>query len=154
MESWVNSLDIPTSQADASSDASASAAKIKLSFVENEAVVTLEDNTTTRDFLSMLPVTLTFQDYAGSEKISYLPHSLSTDGAPSTYDPDAGDLILYPTGDFNGPGQKQNCGYWILRASAGSWRGFGSNRKRLSVKGNRGIYSDKNVPKIAYISVL
>ena len=94
MESWVNSLDIPTSQADASSDASASAAKIKL-FVENEAVVTLEDNTTTRDFLSMLPVTLTFQDYAGSEKISYLPHSLSTDGAPSTYDPDAGDLILY-----------------------------------------------------------
>ena len=95
VESWVNGLDIPTSQADASSDASASAAKIKLTFGENEAVVTLEDNATTRDFLSMLPVTLTFQDYAGSEKISYLPRSLSTDGAPSTYDPDVGDLILY-----------------------------------------------------------
>ena len=60
----------------------------------------------------------------------------------------------YPTGDFNGPGQKQNCGYWIPRASAGSWKGFGSSRKRLSAKENRGIYSDKNVPKIAYISVL
>ncbi len=95
VESWVNSLDIPTSQADASSDASASAAKIKLTFGENEAVVTLEGNATTRDFLSMLPVTLTFQDYAGSEKISYLSRSLSTDGAPSTYDPDVGDLILY-----------------------------------------------------------
>lgn len=95
VESWVNSLGIPTSQADASSDASASAAKIKLTFGENEAVVTLEDNATTRDFLSMLPVTLTFQDYAGSEKISYLSRSLSTDGAPSTYDPDVGDLILY-----------------------------------------------------------
>lgn len=95
VESWVNGLDIPTSQADASSDASASAAKIKLTFGENEAVVTLEDNATTRDFLSMLPVTLTFQDYAGSEKISYLSRSLSTDGAPSTYDPDVGDLILY-----------------------------------------------------------
>ena len=60
----------------------------------------------------------------------------------------------YPTGDFNGPGQKQNCGYWIPRASAGSWKGFGSSRKRLSAKENRGINSDKNVPKIAYISVL
>lgn len=95
VESWVNGLNIPTSQADASSDASASTAKIKLTFGENEAIVTLEDNATTHDFLSMLPVTLTFQDYAGSEKISYLPRSLSTDGAPSTYDPDVGDLILY-----------------------------------------------------------
>ena len=95
VESWLGGLDIPTSQADASSDASASAAKIKLTFDENEAVVTLEDNATTHDFLSMLPVTLTFQDYAGSEKISYLPRSLSTDGAPSAYDPDVGDLILY-----------------------------------------------------------
>ena len=80
---------------DAGDDAAASAAKIKLSFGENEAVVTLEDNAATRDFLSMLPVTLTFQDYAGSEKISYLPRSLSTDGAPGTYDPAVGDLILY-----------------------------------------------------------
>ena len=60
----------------------------------------------------------------------------------------------YPTGDFNGPGQKQNCGYWIPRVSAGSWKGFGSSRKRLSAKENQGIYSDKNVLKIAYISVL
>ena len=54
----------------------------------------------------------------------------------------------YPTGDFNGPGQKQNCGYWIPRASAGSWKGFGSSRKRLSAKENRGIYSDKMFRKL------
>ena len=68
-----------------------------------------------------------------------------------------GYILLYKrlsNGDFNGPGQKQNCGYWIPRASAGSWKGFGSSRKRPSAKENQGIYSDKNVPKIAYISVL
>jgi len=54
----------------------------------------------------------------------------------------------YPTGDFNGRGQKQNCGYWIPRASAGSWKGFGSSRKRLSAKENRGIYSDKMFRKL------
>lgn len=54
----------------------------------------------------------------------------------------------YPTEDFNGRGQKQNCGYWIPRASAGSWKGFGSSRKRLSAKENRGIYSDKMFRKL------
>lgn len=44
---------------------------------------------------SAAKITLTFQDYAGSEKISYLSRNLSADGAPGTYDPDAGDLILY-----------------------------------------------------------
>lgn len=28
-----------------------------------------------------------------------------------------------PTGDFNGQGRKQSCGFWGLRASAGLWRG-------------------------------
>lgn len=95
VESWVNGLDLPQrSAADASSDASA-ATQLRLSFDGQEAIVTLEDNATTRDLLSMLPMTLTFEDYAGSEKISYLPRDLSTDGAPGTYDPEVGDLILY-----------------------------------------------------------
>lgn len=91
---WVDGLDLPETVADASSDASAST-RIRLAFDGKEAIVSLEDNATTRDFLSMLPQTLTFEDYAGSEKISYLPRSLSTEGAPSTYDPAVGDLILY-----------------------------------------------------------
>lgn len=94
VQNWVDGLDLPDT-ADASSDASADAARIRLAFDGKEAIVTLEDNATTRDFLTMLPATLTFQDYAGSEKISYLSRTLSTEGAPSTYDPSTGDLILY-----------------------------------------------------------
>nr|WP_300980728.1 cyclophilin-like fold protein [Flavonifractor sp. An306] len=69
--------------------------QIRLAFDGKEAIVTLEDNATTRDFLSMLPMTLTFEDYAGSEKISHLPRDLSIEDAPSSYDPAVGDLILY-----------------------------------------------------------
>ena len=47
----------------------------------------------------------------------------------------------YPTEDFNGPGQKQNYGYWIPKVSVGSGKDFVLNRKRLSVKENRKIYS-------------
>lgn len=43
----------------------------------------------------MLPATLTFADYAGSEKISYLTRALSTADAPATYDPQVGDVTLY-----------------------------------------------------------
>lgn len=94
VENWVNGLDLPKASTDASEDASANT-RIRLTFDGNEAVVMLEDNATTRDFLSMLPAALTFQDYASSEKISYLSRRLSTEGAPRTYDPEVGDLILY-----------------------------------------------------------
>lgn len=87
---WVDGLNLPETVADASATT-----QIRLAFDGKEAVVVLEDNATTRDFLSMLPMTLTFEDYAGSEKISYLPRDLSTEGAPSIYDPSVGDLILY-----------------------------------------------------------
>lgn len=69
--------------------------QIRLAFDGKETIVSLEDNATTRDFLSMLPITLTFEDYAGSKKISYLPRDLSTEDAPGFYNPAVGDLILY-----------------------------------------------------------
>lgn len=56
---------------------------------------TLRDNETTRDFVSLLPLTLTLEDYAGTEKISYLPKKLSTVGAPSGSDPSVGDITYY-----------------------------------------------------------
>lgn len=52
------------------------------------------DNATIRDFLSMLPLTLRFEDLSSREKISYLPRPLDTSGAPGS-DPDDGDLIYY-----------------------------------------------------------
>lgn len=48
-----------------------------------------------RDFLTLLPLTLKVEDYAGAEKISYLPRKLSTQDAPSGSDPSIGDFTLY-----------------------------------------------------------
>jgi hypothetical protein len=54
-----------------------------------------EHRATTRDFLSLLPTTLTLEDYAATEKITYLPRKLSTAGAPAGSDPSVGDIAYY-----------------------------------------------------------
>lgn len=69
--------------------------RISLSFNEKKVIVRMHDNPTTRDFLSLLPLTLRFEDYAGTEKISYLPRSLSLENAPGGFDPSPGDFALY-----------------------------------------------------------
>ncbi|MDI9917368.1 cyclophilin-like fold protein [Rhodococcus sp. IEGM 1379] len=57
--------------------------------------VTIEsDNPTTRDFLAMLPLTLSVEEFAGREKVSRLPRELETDRSPGS-DPENGDLIYY-----------------------------------------------------------
>lgn len=57
-------------------------------------VVIGAENATTRDFLAMLPLTLSFEEFNGREKISYLPRKLSTTGSPGS-DPEEGDLIYF-----------------------------------------------------------
>jgi hypothetical protein len=59
------------------------------------ATATLTDNATARDFLSLLPITLTLEDYASTEKIAYLPRKLSTANAPAGSDPSVGDIAYY-----------------------------------------------------------
>jgi hypothetical protein len=56
---------------------------------------TLDDNASSRDFASLLPLALTLDDYNGTEKISDLPKKLSTRGAPEGVDPAAGDIAYY-----------------------------------------------------------
>lgn len=56
---------------------------------------TLDDNPAARDFASLLPLDLTLSDYASTEKMSDLPKRLSTDGAPRSYTPSAGDITYY-----------------------------------------------------------
>ncbi len=56
---------------------------------------TLNDSKAARDFASLLPLTLTLQDYNGNEKISDLPKRLSTEGAPAGSDPAIGDIAYY-----------------------------------------------------------
>ncbi|HEX5942890.1 MAG TPA: cyclophilin-like fold protein [Anaerolineales bacterium] len=53
-----------------------------------------QDNPAVHDFLSMLPLTLTLEEFAGREKIAYLPRELAHTGSPGS-DPEDGDLIYY-----------------------------------------------------------
>src|SRR5205085_12367375 len=56
---------------------------------------TMIANATTKDFLALLPVTLTLDDYNGTEKIGYLPKKLSTADAPDGFTPSIGDIAYY-----------------------------------------------------------
>ena len=69
--------------------------KIRLTVGDKALTATLIDSKTTRDFISLLPLTLTLKDYAGTEKVCDLPKRLSTEGAPPGIDPSVGDLTYY-----------------------------------------------------------
>lgn len=69
--------------------------KIRLTINGKTVIATLADNPTARDFHSLLPLTLTLEDYAATEKISYLSRKLSKDGAPAGIDPAIGDIAYY-----------------------------------------------------------
>jgi len=60
-----------------------------------------DDTSAARDFASLLPLSLTLQDCAATEKVSDLPRRLSTDDAPTGCSEEAGDLTYYaPWGDL------------------------------------------------------
>lgn len=61
------------------------------------AIITavLDDTPTANDFATLLPLTLTLQDYNATEKISDLPRKLNVEGAPAGFDPQPGDLAYY-----------------------------------------------------------
>lgn len=54
------------------------------------------------DEYDLLPLELTFEDFNGIEKISYLSEELPTDVEPDGCDPAVGDLCLYaPRGNLS-----------------------------------------------------
>ena len=68
--------------------------RVSFTVGDDEIIVRLADNPTSRDFVSMLPLSLKFEDFASMEKLSYLPHELTTEGS-SASPPDNGDLIYF-----------------------------------------------------------
>lgn len=61
----------------------------------------LWDKATAHDLITQLPLTLTFRDFNGLEKISQLPRKLSMDGVPAGDDPFPRDIGYYaPSGDL------------------------------------------------------
>ncbi len=69
--------------------------RIKIKIMDQELIAVMEDNPITRDFLEMLPLTMSFKDFSGAEKISYPPSKMSTQEAPDGYTPKKGDIACY-----------------------------------------------------------
>jgi hypothetical protein len=68
--------------------------RVRFTVGDTEIIVRTADNPTSRDFVSMLPLTMTFRDFNAMEKIGDLPRRLATQG--STGSPPAnGDLICF-----------------------------------------------------------
>lgn len=64
--------------------------------------ILLYDTPAANSLYEMLPLELTFEDYNGTEKISYLSESFTTDGEPDSFDPNIGDFCLYaPWGNLS-----------------------------------------------------
>lgn len=68
---------------------------VELTFSGGRAELELNESASARDLLTMLPLTLTFEDYNSTEKIAYPPRKLTTLGAPASCDPSKGDFALY-----------------------------------------------------------
>jgi len=89
-------------QKEAPNEAPKKTKAVKMTVGKNELYITVYDNPTSSDFLSKLPMTLTFEDYNSTEKISYLPETLTTENAPDSFTPVAGDVALYaPWGNLS-----------------------------------------------------
>jgi hypothetical protein len=69
--------------------------KIRIHVDGARLTATLDDTAASRDFVSLLPLTLTLDDYNGTEKISDLPKKLSTKDAPAGIDPSVDDITYY-----------------------------------------------------------
>jgi hypothetical protein len=69
--------------------------KIRIEFNGTSMTATLYDNSSARDFASMLPLDLMIDDYSTNEKIAYLPRKLTEeDGGPFGNEA-PGDLAYY-----------------------------------------------------------
>jgi hypothetical protein len=72
----------------------ASAMKLKLKIGEKEIAARLIDNETTRDFISLLPLTITMNDLFSRERSGDLPRRISEGGQRArTYE--VGDIIYW-----------------------------------------------------------
>lgn len=71
--------------------------KVSLKVGDKTLTATLIDNETTRDLVSLLPLTLTMNDLFGREKFAHLPRAIAAGGERTkTYD--VGDLIYWSPG--------------------------------------------------------
>jgi hypothetical protein len=85
----------PVSVAMPSTSSNPQALRIRITAGTQVLTATLEASPAAADFASMLPLSLTLEDYAATEKIAYLPRKLTTAGAPPGVDPAVADIAYY-----------------------------------------------------------
>lgn len=84
-----------SSSTSSSSQKPQTAIKISIEIAGTAISATLDDTPTARDFASLLPLSVTLEDYSETEKVSQLPRRLSIEGAPEAITPKAGELAYY-----------------------------------------------------------
>jgi hypothetical protein len=82
---------VGTGQATEESDMST----IRITIDDRPISAQLADNQTAQDLAGQLPLTLTFRDLNGVEKIADLPRPLTMEGVPEGDDPDIADIGYY-----------------------------------------------------------
>lgn len=76
--------------------------RVSLEWNGGRAEMVLEDNATTRDFISKLPMTLNIEDFNNTEKIGYMDNTLIADDEARGCDPEPGTVALYaPWGNLS-----------------------------------------------------
>jgi hypothetical protein len=69
--------------------------KIRIATADSAMTATLDNSETVHDFLALLPLTTTLDDYASTEKVAELPKRLRTNDTPAGIDPAVGDVTYY-----------------------------------------------------------
>ena len=87
-------LSAPCGAADGTESAPAAGHAVRILFEGGEAVGTLLDNPLAEAFLRLLPMEVEFSDFAGEEKIFYLPEKLPVCGTANA-DEQKGDFCYY-----------------------------------------------------------
>jgi hypothetical protein len=69
--------------------------KIRMAIDGRSVQATLHDNAAARELASMLPLTLSLEDYAATEKIAYLPRKLAASGRARRDAGSRGEIAYY-----------------------------------------------------------
>lgn len=78
------------------------AKRVKLTINGQTAVIAMLNNDAAKDFISMLPMSVTFEDYNNIEKIAMPLRRLNLGNAPTSSDPDVGSFAYYePCGNLS-----------------------------------------------------
>lgn len=79
----------------AASQQSGTAMRLHCRFADQDVSFLLQDNATSRDLVSLLPLDLTIEDFSSNEKLAQLPRRLDETGRVPITDEAPGDLCYF-----------------------------------------------------------